>query len=73
MVVVKGKQEDNRYCFNLAVQGALSEKPSLLKSSSIVAVVEKSKAIGQTTTKRMNFPRRKGKNEKNSNHNMVVP
>lgn len=60
VVVVRGKLEDSRYCFNLAVQGAISEKPSPLELSQIVAVVEKLK-VGKNTMENGEYSSAKGK------------
>ena len=51
VVVIRGKQHDARYCFNLAIRGSLSEKKEIPSSSEspVVATVDDQapKSVGE--------------------------
>lgn len=64
VVVVRGKQDNARYYFNLAVQGALSENQLPPEPSQVVAMVEMSKSDGKSTIEKGEYSSAKGKKHK---------
>ena len=52
VVVVRGKQEDVRYYFNLAVRGSLSKKPNPQSNNQIIAVINEHNVPVKSTTKK---------------------
>ena len=40
VVVVRGKQEDTRYCFNLAIRGSLSKRKNNPVNNQVISAVD---------------------------------